>query len=157
MTKNTKDIGDLSTTEPSLHKPTTLGNTETKEGTNPGANTTGLESQDPPKKKRHINRESTTETEGTEQQQLKEAIPNPPLSTAMVPVGASSHIGKIEHGKATQISEDGVLDYKDLPAEAYEFNALLRPAISTRPSSSSHSNGRGAHGNKDDLTSPGNG
>ena len=28
--------------------------------------------------------------------------------------------------KTTQISEDEVLGYKDLPAEAYEFSALLR-------------------------------
>ena len=44
----------------------------------------------------------------------------------MIPVGASSHIGKIEHGQTTQISEDEVLGYKDLPVEAYEFSALLR-------------------------------
>ena len=39
---------------------------------------------------------------------------------------ASLNQGKIEHGQTTQISEDEVLDYKDLPAEAYEFSALLR-------------------------------
>ena len=44
----------------------------------------------------------------------------------MVPVEASLHIGKIEHGQTTQISEDEVLDDKDLLAEAYEFSALLR-------------------------------
>ena len=36
-------------------------------------------------------------------------------------------MGKIEHGQTTQISEDGVLGYKDLPTEAYKFSALLRP------------------------------
>ena len=45
---------------------------------------------------------------------------------AIVPVEASLHQGKIEHGQITHISEDEVLDYKDLPAEAYEFSALLR-------------------------------
>ena len=39
---------------------------------------------------------------------------------------ASLNQGKIEHGQTTQISEDEVLGYKDLPAEAYEFSALLR-------------------------------
>ena len=34
--------------------------------------------------------------------------------------------GRIEHGQTTHISEDEVLGYKDLPVEAYEFNALLR-------------------------------
>ena len=34
--------------------------------------------------------------------------------------------GKIEHGQTTQILEDEVLGYKDLPAEAYEFSTLLR-------------------------------
>ena len=43
----------------------------------------------------------------------------------MIPVGALSHIDKIEHGQTTQILEDEVLGYKDLPAEAYEFSALL--------------------------------
>ena len=42
----------------------------------------------------------------------------------MILVGASSQIGKIEHGQTIQISEDEVLGYKDLPAEAYEFSAL---------------------------------
>ena len=41
-------------------------------------------------------------------------------------VGTSSLIGKIEHGQTTQISEDEVLGYKDLPVEAYEFSVLLR-------------------------------
>ena len=44
----------------------------------------------------------------------------------MIAIGASSHIAKIEHGQTTQISEDEVLGYKDLPTEAYEFSALLR-------------------------------
>ena len=39
---------------------------------------------------------------------------------------ASLNQGKIEHGQTTQISEDEVLGYKVLPAEAYEFSALLR-------------------------------
>ena len=38
---------------------------------------------------------------------------------------ASLNQGKIEHGQKMQISEDEVLGYKDLPAEAYEFSALL--------------------------------
>ena len=38
---------------------------------------------------------------------------------------ASLNQGKIEHGHTTQISEDEVLGYKDLPAEAYEFSAPL--------------------------------
>ena len=44
----------------------------------------------------------------------------------MIAIGASSHIAKIEHGQTTQISEDEVLSYKDLPVEAYEFSVLLR-------------------------------
>ena len=44
---------------------------------------------------------------------------------AIVLVEASLHQGKIEHGQTTQISEDEVLGYKDLPAEAYEFSTLL--------------------------------
>ena len=39
---------------------------------------------------------------------------------------ASLNQGKIEHGQRTQISEDEVLGYKDLHAEAYVFSALLR-------------------------------
>ena len=44
----------------------------------------------------------------------------------MIAIGASSHIAKIEHGQTTQILEDEVLGYKDLPAEAYDFSALLQ-------------------------------
>ena len=44
----------------------------------------------------------------------------------MVPVRSSPHIGKVKHAQTTQISEDEVLGYKDLPVEAYEFSALLR-------------------------------
>ena len=44
----------------------------------------------------------------------------------MVPVQASLHLRKLEHGQTKQISEDEVLGYKNLPAEAYEFSALLR-------------------------------
>ena len=51
----------------------------------------------------------------------------------MVPVGASSHIGKIEHGQTTQISEDEVHSYKDVPAEAYEFSMLLRLGTTYEP------------------------
>ena len=36
-----------------------------------------------------------------------------------------SLIGKVEHGQTTQISEDEILGYKDLPVEAYEFSTLL--------------------------------
>ena len=32
-------------------------------------------------------------------------------------------MGKIEHGQTTQISEDEVLDYKELPVEAYELRS----------------------------------
>ena len=63
---------------------------------------------------------------GTQQQQSKEASPTPPLSTTMIQVGTSSLIGKIENGQTTQISEDEVLSYKDLPMEAYEFSVFLR-------------------------------
>ena len=45
---------------------------------------------------------------------------------AIVPVEAPLNQGKIEHGQTTQISEDEVLGYKDLPTEACEFSALLR-------------------------------
>ena len=47
-------------------------------------------------------------------------------SLSIVPVEASLNLGKIEHGQTTQISEDEVLGYKDLPVEAYEFSALFR-------------------------------
>ena len=88
-----------------------------------GATPTVAGSQDPPKKKRRLNRETTTNTEGTQQ---LEASRGPILSTTITQVGTSSLIGKIEHGQTTQISEDEVLGYKDLPVEAYEFSALLR-------------------------------
>ena len=39
---------------------------------------------------------------------------------------ASLNQGRIEHGQTTHISDDEVLRYKDLPAEAYEFSAMLR-------------------------------
>ena len=44
----------------------------------------------------------------------------------IVLVEASLHLGKIEHGQTTQISEDEVLCYKHLLVEAYEFSELLR-------------------------------
>ena len=44
----------------------------------------------------------------------------------MVPIVSWLQVGRIEHGQTTQISEEEVLSYKDLPAEAYEFSALLR-------------------------------
>ena len=47
-------------------------------------------------------------------------------SLAIVLVEASLHLGRIKHGQTTQISEDDVLCYKDLPTEAYEFSELLR-------------------------------
>ena len=36
------------------------------------------------------------------------------------------HIANIEHEKTTQISEDDVLGYKDVPPKAYEFSVLVR-------------------------------
>ena len=65
-------------------------------------------------------------TEGTQQLQSKEANPTPTLATTITQVGTSSLIEKIEHGKTTQISDDEVRSYKDLPVEAYNFTALLR-------------------------------
>ena len=44
---------------------------------------------------------------------------------AIVPIEASLQQDKIQHGQTTQISEDEVLGYKDLPAKAYELSALL--------------------------------
>ena len=66
-----------------------------------------------PNKKRRINREPTTESEGPQKQKTKEDSQS---SLTIVPVEASLHLGKIEHGQTTQISEDEVLGYKDLPA-----------------------------------------
>ena len=83
-------------------------------------------SQDPPKKKRCLNCETTKNTQGNQQIQSKEARLTPVLSTVTTQVGTSSLIGKIEYGQTTQISEDEVLGYKDLPVEAYEFGALLQ-------------------------------
>ena len=83
-------------------------------------------SQDPPNKKRHLNRETTETPHGNQQSQSGEARQTPVLSTTTTQVGTSSLIGKIEHGQTTQISGDEVLGYKDLPVEAYEFSALLR-------------------------------
>ena len=74
--------------------------------------------QTQPSKKRRLNRESSTEQE--------QALVVGQGNLAIVPVEASLNQGKIEHGQTTQISEDEVLGYKDLPAEAYEFSALLR-------------------------------
>ena len=45
---------------------------------------------------------------------------------ATTQVGTSSLTGKIEHGQTTQILEDEVLGFKDLPMEEYKFSALLR-------------------------------
>ena len=113
--------------EPSLHKTATLRGTTTDKPKR-GCDTNGPRIPGPPKKKRRLNRETTTNTEGTQQLQSKEANLTPILSTTTTQVGISSSlIGKIEHGQTTQISKDEVLGYKDLPMEAYEFNALLRP------------------------------
>ena len=68
-----------------------------------------------------------TETpEGNQQIQSKEARPTAVLSMATTQVGTSSLTGKIEHGQTTQILEDEVLGFKDLPMEEYKFSALLR-------------------------------
>ena len=81
------------------------------------------EAQAQPSKKRRLNRESTTESKGPQNEQENIVSQS---TLAIVPVEASLHQGKIEHGQTTQISEDEVLGYKDLPAEAYEFSVLLR-------------------------------
>ena len=85
-----------------------------------------LGSQDPPKKKGCLNRETTKTPVDNQPIQSTEARLTPVLSTATTQVGTLSLIGKIEHGQTTQILENEVLGYKDLPMEAYEFNALLR-------------------------------
>ena len=82
-----------------------------------------LDSQAQPYKKRRINRESTTETEGTHKPKTKEENQS---SLTIVPVEESLNLGKIEHGQTTQIFEDEVLGYKDLPIKAYELSVLLR-------------------------------
>ena len=81
------------------------------------------EPQTQPSKKRRLNRESSADQKGAEEEQ---ALVVGQGNLAIVPVEASLNQGKIEHGQTTQISEDEVLGYKDLPAEAYEFSALLR-------------------------------
>ena len=87
------------------------------------------EAQTQPSKKRRLNRESSAEQKGPQQEQ---ALVVSQSNLAIVPVEASLNQGKIEHGQTTQISEDEVLGYKDLPAEAYEFSALLRLSTSFR-------------------------
>ena len=52
MTENTKAISALSTAKPVPHKPTGLGNKETKEETNRGAHTTGPRITGPPEKEK---------------------------------------------------------------------------------------------------------
>ena len=81
------------------------------------------EAQAQPSKKRWLNRESTIETKGPQNEQ--ENIVSQSILD-IVPIEASLHQGKIEHGQTTQISEYEVLAYEYLPAEAYEFSALLR-------------------------------
>ena len=81
------------------------------------------DAQDQPPKRSCIIREATTETEGDQRQKSKEASPT---STDIVPTESWLQVGTIEHGQTTQISEEEVLGYKDLPVEAYEFSALLR-------------------------------
>ena len=81
------------------------------------------DNQKPPSKKRRLNRESSEDQEAAENAQ---ALVVSESSLALVPVEASLNQGRIEHGQTTQISEDEVLGYRDLPAEAYEFSALLR-------------------------------
>ena len=49
---------------------------------------------------------------------------------ATVPNKALSLIGNLEKGQASQISEDEVLAYKDLPTKAYDLGAILRHGIS---------------------------
>ena len=83
-------------------------------------------SQDPPKKKRCLNRETKETCQGNPPIQSKEARLTFVLSTTTPQVGFSSLIGKIEHGQTTQISEDEVLGYKDLCVEAYKFSALIQ-------------------------------
>ena len=80
------------------------------------------EAQTQPSKKRRLNHESTTESTGPQKEQ-ENIVSHGTL--AIVRVEASLHQGKIEHEQTTQISEDEVLGYKDLPAEAYEFSTLL--------------------------------
>ena len=78
----------------------------------------------------------------------------------MVPIESSLHIGKIEHGHTTQKSEDEVLGYKDLPAEAYEFSALLRLGTTYElmdflaRAQVARSYGRGTRGVKNDPMRP---
>ena len=81
------------------------------------------EAQTQPNMKRRLNRESSAELKGPQKEQ---EIIISQSNLAIVSMEASLHQVKIEHGHTTQISEDEVLDYKDLPAEAYEFSALLR-------------------------------
>ena len=77
----------------------------------------------PPSKKRRLNRQPSEDQEAAQNEQ---ALVVGEGSLALVPVEASLNQGRIEHGQTTQISEDEVLGYRDLPAEAYEFSALLR-------------------------------
>ena len=77
----------------------------------------------PPSKKRKLTRTPSEDQEAAENAQ---AIVVGEGSLALGPVTASLNQGRIEHGQTTQISEDEVLGYRDLPAEAYEFSALLR-------------------------------
>ena len=81
------------------------------------------EAQAQPNKKQRLHREFTTETEGPQNQEEKVISES---SLSIVLVEASLHLGKIKHGQTTQILEEEVLGYKDLPIEAYEFSVLLR-------------------------------
>ena len=77
----------------------------------------------PPKKNRRINCVSEESSQVKHVDQTREERSTPAVTTHL---GILSLIGKLKHGQKTQISEDEVLGYKDLPMEAYEFSALLR-------------------------------
>ena len=91
----------------SLHKTVALGSMETKYKPNRGGDTTGPMIVGPSENEKTPQSRDTSKHRGEER------------------VGTSSLIGKIEHGQTTQISEDEVLGYKDLPVDAYKFSVLL--------------------------------
>ena len=96
------------------------------------------EAQAQPNKKRRLNRESEIETKGPQNQKEKLVIHS---SLAIVHVEASLHLGKIEHGQTTQISEDEVLGIRIQCATSTRHHIRVDGLPRTCPSSCRRSHG----------------
>ena len=127
MSRTTKGLDSLTSVESSTNQTTVLGSTTPSAKARGDRHTNTTCTTQPPKKKRRIHRGPEESSQGNRLDQTLEESPTPALTMAITHLGTSSLIGKIKQGQTTQISKDEVIGYKDLPVEAYEFSALLRP------------------------------